>query len=1698
MTTENRKVQLEIEANAGDARGELASVGQAAETMAQKVQQAGQQAGQGLDKVGQSGEQAAEKLSRAERSIINAIQRSTAEMRTLGQGSAAKFEELARQRDLDATKIQPYIAALRQAEQEAEALARANARTGLSAKEMAFAMRGVPAQFTDIFTSLASGQRPITVLLQQGGQLKDMFGGVGGAAKALGGYIVGLINPITLTIAAAGSLGYAFYVGRKEFEEYQKALILTGNAAGTTAGQLAGMAEKVAASSGATKGLAAEALAGLANTGKVTAGNLSLVAEAAIKMQRAAGVPLAETIKQFEELGQEPVKASEKLNEKTNYLTESIYRQIKALEDQGRVSEAAALAQKAYADAVASRTNEITQNLGYVEKAWIGIKDAAKGALDAVAGIGRPRTTEDRIKELETAQGRGFFKAHRSEAEDQELAALKQIKAEQDRIAAAKAKANEQEKAGIALLQEREKFLSKEEQKRRELLKLSAQYEQSAQSEKNRADYLAAVAGVMDKYAEKTREAKKETDELGKLLNRINAKEAGLDASFWQDLGTLNAAYKAGKLDIDAYRVAVEKLATQQKFHQDALKVEAHWQKELAESRAKDAAEATKEAEALRKKANEAEYENSLIGMTKAQLADATMARYDEQIAIKESQADLLRGNEARQGELYAIELQIEALQRLKAAAGDKSVRQANQKAIEDQAKAWENFSRDIERSLTDALMRGFESGEGFGENFVKTLQNTLKTAALKIAVQMVVQPVMGSLGQALGYTQGGAGGGGLGGMSNIFSPISNIATSSIGGSAFGAGMLSGVSESLLGASFVGPSASLAGNASIAAGASFGSFLPAIGIGLGLLSLFGGDLFGGKEKPPEINIANVPKGTKWAASAGAGPFGELQMAGKHLGETEQEVQKMVDALLKPMIQADTALAQLLTGAEVKAISGALEGWTSGEVEFEGEAQVQEMVKARFAIISDTIGGWVDALADTVTGTSEEVYTALGQILAQRNAEGAQTIAEQILGADDGRFSEEGENLAATFNRLMSSLTTVNAAFDLLDQNLLQISADSGVWADKLVDAFGGLESLQGSVAAYYDKYYSDAEKVANTTSQLTKAFGKLGYELPDSKEELRKWIDSIPLLTDEQRKTYAELIKLAPAFSDLADAMAKTTATALTAAEAERKSEIEARRAMQKAAQTSVDAAREELNTLKTDLAAESSRTAGGYAGGSYLDAAELERYSGFVEYLTEAGAELQKLADSNVAGAMDGAISSIKGMMDEAARELASRLSIERLLAGNVGGAIGAASAPGMAGLTWEGNAGAFNAQIAEVQARAAAGLLNAANANALTIPNIDSVIDQLIQTAGENPGGRGLLGVRAAAEAYSRAITDGVEQEIREGLAANLGRAGLESVAFYFGQIGEQAKKLTAASIEANDALAQTNAAIGRLGSVGAAFGQSAAAAYYGFMDGGAEGRMYLNDPATGAMISQSALIASAAQIAAGVMTTADAAAVAKKLSDQFTDKRGASLLLDGLQQYDAGSFENAFLRMNDALVKGALNEAQYTELFGLAVDEFTGASEEAAKMGETFERVRDAARSLADELMVDPNTSRLSRNNMLGESRRQWEDAMTRATAMQDSSGLESSARNYLRAVSESTASGDVYDQGFAQVIADLRGLEQLFPPKPATKTTDDVVAELNSMRSDMRALGAQQSSNEQKLNRLLQSVYDGDALQVRVLT
>jgi phage-related minor tail protein len=100
-------------------------------------------------------------------------------------------------------------------------------------------------------------------------------------------------------------------------------------------------------------------------------------------------------------LGKEPVKASVELSEKTHYLTLAVYEQIKSLEEQGKASEAAALAQKNWADELDRRTPKMVENVGFLERAWRAAAYAASGFWDSVKGIGRDDSTvEQKISAL--------------------------------------------------------------------------------------------------------------------------------------------------------------------------------------------------------------------------------------------------------------------------------------------------------------------------------------------------------------------------------------------------------------------------------------------------------------------------------------------------------------------------------------------------------------------------------------------------------------------------------------------------------------------------------------------------------------------------------------------------------------------------------------------------------------------------------------------------------------------------------------------------------------------------------------------------------------------------------------------------------------------------------------------------------------------------------------------------------------------------------------------------------------------------------------------------------------------------------------------------------------------------------------------------------------------------------------------------
>ncbi|MEO8120466.1 MAG: phage tail length tape measure family protein, partial [Rhodoferax sp.] len=281
-------------------------------------------------------------------------------------------------------------------------------KTTISAKQTAAAMRGVPAQFTDIITSIQGGQAPLTVLLQQGGQLKDMFGGAGNAARALGTYTLGLINPFTVATAAAAAVGYAYYKAEQEANAFRVALVLSGNAAGTTAGQLQLMATHT--------GLNVSALTAFASSGAIGAQSLENFTATSVKFEKMTGIAVAESVKHFEELKKAPLEASIKLNEGMNYLTESVYKQIKALMEQGKTVEAGVVAQEAFNKAQQSMSAEIEAHLGPVESAWNSITkaigNAGKAMTQFVASDGpdlQAQKLRDQIAKYEQSMKTGTY-----------------------------------------------------------------------------------------------------------------------------------------------------------------------------------------------------------------------------------------------------------------------------------------------------------------------------------------------------------------------------------------------------------------------------------------------------------------------------------------------------------------------------------------------------------------------------------------------------------------------------------------------------------------------------------------------------------------------------------------------------------------------------------------------------------------------------------------------------------------------------------------------------------------------------------------------------------------------------------------------------------------------------------------------------------------------------------------------------------------------------------------------------------------------------------------------------------------------------------------------------------------------------------------------------------------------------------------
>lgn len=252
-------------------------------------------------------------------------------------------------------------------------------RLALSQKQLVAAQRQLPMQFTDIFTSLAAGQNPLQVALQQGGQLKDVFGGIGPALRASLGYVVGLINPITVLAGGIAALGLAWKQNQDQLDEFNLSLARTSGFVGLTSDDLQKMARDIDRAGNSTIGGASEAVNRFVAGGRIAREQLEQVSRATAEWAAISGDSIDDVAKRYESLAKDPLKALLKLNETEHFLTQVQADRVRVLEDEGREQEAVAEAARIYTDHLNEATRAARDGLGEMSRLWATVKNEVAG-----------------------------------------------------------------------------------------------------------------------------------------------------------------------------------------------------------------------------------------------------------------------------------------------------------------------------------------------------------------------------------------------------------------------------------------------------------------------------------------------------------------------------------------------------------------------------------------------------------------------------------------------------------------------------------------------------------------------------------------------------------------------------------------------------------------------------------------------------------------------------------------------------------------------------------------------------------------------------------------------------------------------------------------------------------------------------------------------------------------------------------------------------------------------------------------------------------------------------------------------------------------------------------------------------------------------------------------------------------------------
>ncbi|HEC2144305.1 TPA: phage tail tape measure protein [Escherichia coli] len=275
-------------------------------------------------------------------------------------------------------------------------------KAGISVGQYKAAMRTLPAQFTDIATQLAGGQNPWLILLQQGGQVKDSFGGMLPMFRGLAGAITLPMVGVTSLAVATGALAYAWYQGDSTLSAFNKTLVLSGNQSGLTAERMLTLS-RAGQAAGLTFNQAGESLAALVSAGVRGGEQFDAINQSVARFASASGVEVDKVAEAFGKLTTDPTSGLMAMARQFRNVTAEQIAYVAQLQRSGDEAGALQAANDIATKGFDEQTRRLKENMGTLETWADKTGKAFKSMWDAILDIGRPESSADMLASAQKA-----------------------------------------------------------------------------------------------------------------------------------------------------------------------------------------------------------------------------------------------------------------------------------------------------------------------------------------------------------------------------------------------------------------------------------------------------------------------------------------------------------------------------------------------------------------------------------------------------------------------------------------------------------------------------------------------------------------------------------------------------------------------------------------------------------------------------------------------------------------------------------------------------------------------------------------------------------------------------------------------------------------------------------------------------------------------------------------------------------------------------------------------------------------------------------------------------------------------------------------------------------------------------------------------------------------------------------------------